>query len=118
MTNVAFFRGGTATARVTRLAEFLRILRLIAFLSVVLKLCTIEVQNVWATFFNNKICVHIHFVEKNGLSYILGDFLSNSSGHPARSPPFSARRCKPFSFSSVHNRIRDGKLSTGKKVDE
>jgi hypothetical protein len=36
----------------------------------------------WATFVNGKIYVLPNF-DKNGLGHILGDFLTNSSGHPA-----------------------------------
>jgi hypothetical protein len=34
----------------------------------------------WAPFFHGKICALIF--TRNGLGYILGDFFTNSSGHP------------------------------------
>jgi hypothetical protein len=37
--------------------------------------------NIWATFFHGKALYC--FFYKNGLGYILGDFITSSSGHPA-----------------------------------
>jgi hypothetical protein len=46
---------------------------------------------IWDTFFHGKSCVLI--VVKNDLGYILCDFFSNSSGHPAYARPTSSFNC-------------------------
>jgi hypothetical protein len=61
---------------------------------------TAAVQNFWATFFHDTSCVSI--VSKNWLGYILGDFLSSSSGHTE--PTRRVARANPclLEFKKVH----------------
>jgi hypothetical protein len=85
-----------AAVRVTRLGEFSPIVHLTTWIS--FSKIT-EAAQIWGLFFTNgKICVPI--LTKNGLGYILGDFFTNSSGHPGR-------RFRLKSFSSRQEGLPD-----------
>jgi hypothetical protein len=67
--------------RVTRLGDVSHTWRVFT-LGSFLKIIYLSSTNLWVTFFHGKkLCINF---DKNGLGYILGDFFTSSSGHPAR----------------------------------
>jgi hypothetical protein len=61
-------------------------------------LAILKVAHIFGLLFPTVKVMHLHIMAKNGLGHILGEFLTNSSGHPARH--YSLRLLRGFKFPS------------------
>jgi hypothetical protein len=93
-------------ARVTRLGEFPPIRKLFTSIRVlkITEICSIN----WATFFRGANYELI--LTNNLLGYILGDFFTNSSGHPGRCI------CQVLGWKPDQNSVTDGQYFVLKRA--